>query len=509
MLCPTCKNSVPAGALHCPTDGAALPVGPEARVGLVVAERYRLERFVGRGRHGDVYFAKHTTVGRPLAVKALRRELMSDATAVARFVQEARSVAALGHPNVVAVVDAGTLPDNTPYLVMEWIEGDSLAAHARRVGPMPPTRAAELVAAIASGLGACHAIGVVHRDLKPDNVVLARTPSGEVPKIVDFGLARVSSADKKLTTHGAVVGDFRYAAPEQLAGAETDARVDIYALGCVFFELVVGRPPSRGEPVAPALGPFAAVAARAFSVQRDARYPTMEAFRTALTDAANGTSATFTVAEVARVTVPKVGKPQPVAKAPQPAQSKPDRPAAPSRAWLLPVVFATGALVAAGIFGAAMVMLDGAKSEATTRTVLESPHTPAPSALPVAPVAAAPTAQPAPGDVAVGTVSLVSRGQALEVRLGDRLLGTTPLRIARPRTDEPMTLTLVHDRRMVGSVVISSRSPDVVEVNVAAAHPQTGHGASHLAPPVPAPSADVAPAPTMAPTPADVLDPWD
>lgn len=491
-------------------------------MGLVVGGRYRIERFIGRGRHGEVYFARHVTVGRAVAIKALRRELTTDPTAVARFVQEAQAVAALGHPNVVEVTDAGDLPDRTPFLVMEWLEGEPLSSYMRRTGPLPPTRAAEIVVAIASGLAACHGIGVIHRDLKPDNVVLARTPTGELPKVVDFGLARVTTGDKKLTAHGAVVGDFRYAAPEQVSGGPVDGRVDVYALGCVLFELVVGRPPQRGEPIAPALGPFAPIAARAYAVARDQRFATMDAFREALLEAANGTSATF--APIVAMPVPAVA----VAA----ARTEP-QPAAPatkaSRRWLLPAILATLALVGTAVTAAVFVLRPTAVETTTSgaSVVPLAPPLAAPPAAPVVPdpVPAAPTTA-----VATTNVRIESTGAPLEIRLGDRAIGDTPLSIARPTGEERITLTVASAGHELQSLVLDARSPEVVRVGREPTPTQTPHaptrasqGASRLAAPPHAArpasehTAAPAPPPTPAPPPAatrpvanpqDMIDPW-
>lgn len=464
--------SVPTGALHCPSDGTALPVGPEARVGMVVAGRYRLERFVSRGRHGDVYYARHTTVGRAVAVKALRRELTQDPTAVARFVQEARAVAALGHPNVVEMTDAGDLPDGTPFLVMEWLDGESLTAYARRTGPMPPSRAAELIAGIAAGLGACHAIGVIHRDLKPDNIIIARTPRGDVPKIVDFGLARVTGSGKKITTHGAVVGDFRYAAPEQMSAGDVDGRVDIYALGCMFFELCVGRPPQRGEPMAPAMASFAPVAARAYAVSRDARFATMDELRQALADAANGTSANLTPAEAAAVREATKAK----------------------RSWLLPTVLATFCVLAAGLAVGMLAVLDRGNEEHTASAALGAPVTP-PSPPP-----AAPSLSP--------TIRIEATQGTLEVRRNDQRLGETPLSLARPTGDATVSLTVHANGRLIETIVLDARSPETFRVTAGEPVPDVtrpgtrapSSGAASMAPePV---------APMSAPPAQDMLDPW-
>ncbi|MEQ4210087.1 serine/threonine-protein kinase [Actinopolymorpha sp. B9G3] len=214
-----------------------------AMVGTSVG-RYRLDELLSRGGMGEVWRAFDTTLGRPVAVKLLRAGL-TDAADKKRFVREARSAAQLSHPNVVAIFDVGDWLGSS-YLVMELLEGKTLAEELADNGPLPIADVRDLGAQAAAGLMAAHAAGVVHRDVKPSNLV--RTREGTL-KVVDFGIARVlNEASTRLTRTGTIVGTAAYIAPEQARGTDADARTDLYALGCVLYQLLAGRTPFVGGP---------------------------------------------------------------------------------------------------------------------------------------------------------------------------------------------------------------------------------------------------------------------
>ncbi|MEQ7129449.1 serine/threonine-protein kinase [Actinopolymorpha sp. B11F2] len=208
----------------------------------VVAGRYRLRSLLGRGGMGEVWQADDQMLGRPVAVKLLATTV-SDPADRARFVREARSAAQVSHPNVVAVYDVGEFNER-PYMVMELFHGPTLAAELAERGPLPLEEVRRLGAHAAAGLQAAHLAGVVHRDIKPSNLAL----SGDgVLKLMDFGIARaVDEAATRLTQPGTVVGTASYLAPEQVAGSAGDARSDLYAFGCVLYEMLTGRPPFTG-----------------------------------------------------------------------------------------------------------------------------------------------------------------------------------------------------------------------------------------------------------------------
>lgn len=211
------------------------------RAGITVG-RYRLDELLSTGGMGEVWRAFDTTLGRQVAVKLLAAGI-NDAADHERFVREARAAAQLNHPNVVAIFDVGEW-SGRPYLVMELLDGHTLAEELHARGPLPVAEVRDLAAQAASALNAAHANGVVHRDIKPSN--LFRTRDG-VLKVVDFGIARVlDEASTRLTRTGTVVGTAAYLAPEQARGWSADARTDLYSLGCVIYQLLCGRTPFTG-----------------------------------------------------------------------------------------------------------------------------------------------------------------------------------------------------------------------------------------------------------------------
>ena len=249
--CPKCGTGYDAALQFCPRDGAALRRGDGADdpTGQVIGERYRVVREIDSGGMGRVYLAEHLHMGRQCAVKIMRRALLEDASAQARFHREAESASRISHPNVATIYDFGETGDGTAFLAMEYVPGESLAKLMEREGPLAPLRAAGIVGQIAAGLDAAHELPIVHRDLKPDNVMVARHRDGsDAVKLVDFGIAKSAAADvTTVTALGLVVGTPDYMAPEQAAGRAVDARADVYALGLVAFHLLTGALPFPGE----------------------------------------------------------------------------------------------------------------------------------------------------------------------------------------------------------------------------------------------------------------------
>jgi eukaryotic-like serine/threonine-protein kinase len=250
--CPTCGAHFSPDGRFCPFDGTALvaAVGwhPSADelLGTVVDGRYELLRVIGQGGMGTVYEVRHRALGKRFALKALRKDLARDAEIAARFIQEARTAAAVSHPGLVEITDFGRLETGQVYFVMELLEGESLAALLRRSGPLPAARALAIVRQLAHAVKAAHDASIVHRDLKPDNIHLGRGDASDVVKVVDFGLAKVIGSSK-LTRAGVVFGTPHYMSPEQAAGESVDHRADIYSLGIVMYEMFTGKVPFEAD----------------------------------------------------------------------------------------------------------------------------------------------------------------------------------------------------------------------------------------------------------------------
>ncbi|MBO0777100.1 MAG: Stk1 family PASTA domain-containing Ser/Thr kinase, partial [Actinobacteria bacterium] len=214
--------------------------------------RYELDGIVGRGGMAEVYRARDIRLDRVVAVKTLREDLARDQTFQARFRREAQSAASLNHPSIVAVYDTGedaSGPSHVPYIVMEYVDGRTLRDLLRDDRRLLPERALEITDGVLRALDYSHRHGIVHRDIKPGNVMLTR--SGDV-KVMDFGIARaVSDAQATMTQTAQVIGTAQYLSPEQARGERVDARSDLYSTGCLLYELLTGRPPFLGDsPVA-------------------------------------------------------------------------------------------------------------------------------------------------------------------------------------------------------------------------------------------------------------------
>ncbi len=241
------------------------PSPPDSLVGQILSDRYRIESRLGEGGMGAVYLAEHVLMHKRLAIKVLHQEMTRMPEVVARFEREAMAAAHIEHPNVAAATDFGKLQDGSFFLVLEYIEGQSLREVVAK-GPMPVARVLRIAHQIAAGLGRAHALGIVHRDLKPENVMLVeREGEPDFVKVLDFGIAKVpvgelshagsaSGAKEALTQLGMVYGTPEYMAPEQALGQLVDSRADLYALGVMMFEMLAGARPFDADSKVALLG---------------------------------------------------------------------------------------------------------------------------------------------------------------------------------------------------------------------------------------------------------------
>ncbi|MBI5490287.1 MAG: serine/threonine protein kinase [Deltaproteobacteria bacterium] len=225
-------------------------------VGKALEGKYQIIRIIGEGGMGVVFEARHLLLERKLAVKVLHADVATDAGVVQRFHNEARVTAALGHPNIIEVTDMGILPSGAPFLVMEYLEGESLAHRIEQGGPLPVAEAVEVVVQVLDALSVVHEAGVVHRDLKPDNVFLATRAGAagrgkSAVKLLDFGISKLRERDGRalnLTRTGTTLGTPYYMAPEQAAGKkQVDHRLDLYAVGVILYESLTGKRPFDGD----------------------------------------------------------------------------------------------------------------------------------------------------------------------------------------------------------------------------------------------------------------------
>ena len=254
--CTTCGNHYPQDFVVCPIDATALDFDTsedaDALVGQIIAGTYRILRVVGEGGMGKVYEAQHLRLGhRKVSVKVLHPEFARDRDVVSRFQREAESASAITHPNVLEVYDVDTTADGRPFMVGEFLVGEELGDHLERVGRVEINQTVRLVRQVCQALIAAHEKGIVHRDMKPENVfMIAREGMAHV-KVIDFGISKSGTGQTHLTRTGMIIGTPAYMAPEQARGDKVDARADIYATGALLYTMLTGqRPFDSDDPTA-------------------------------------------------------------------------------------------------------------------------------------------------------------------------------------------------------------------------------------------------------------------
>jgi len=294
--CPKCGVEYPDATTLCPSDGSALEKDPDSLVGTTLAGKYRIDARLNEGGMGTVYRGTHVLMDKTVAIKVLRPSLAADEKIVARFSREARAASRISHPNALSVTDFGEDESGHVFLVMEFLSGKTLKQVIRDEGPLPLARVVDIARQIGDALHAAHEQGVVHRDLKSDNIMLLDTMTGDHAKVLDFGIAKINepegAVDTNLTAPNLVIGTPQYMSPEQCSqDSEIDARSDIYSFGVILYEMLVGHVPFSGdsptmvmmkhlqEPVPSVLeersdvpAPVARVVARAMAKVPDNRY---------------------------------------------------------------------------------------------------------------------------------------------------------------------------------------------------------------------------------------------
>ncbi|MBK9035364.1 MAG: serine/threonine protein kinase [Myxococcales bacterium] len=426
-----------------PPSGVRTLRAEEDLVGTTLLGRYSITRKIGQGGMGAVYEATHTLIGKRVAVKVLLDKYARKEQVVARLEQEARLASSIGHEHIIDITDFGLTEDGRTFVVMEFLEGESLAELLNREGPLPEQRIVDIAWQIASALGAAHAKGIVHRDVKPDNVFLLRRKDKDFVKVVDFGISKsMRSSDvgdddsPRLTQTGMVLGTPLYMSPEQARGdEELDARIDIYALGVILYELATGHVPFTGtnylaiisqvlndEPKTPrALRPelsdeFENIVLKALAKERSERYQSTDAIITDLSalhdDPTHST-------QRARITGPRrrFGKRGGGLR---------------MVAW----VAALAAIIAAVVVTVSMTMSTSAARQPSAAVVDAGPPPPPPIDAPPA---------PPPPQVEIVKLRVETTPPGAMLSEGGRDLGQAPREIELPLTGETVTLVATLD----------------------------------------------------------------
>jgi len=425
------------------------PAPNDSLVGSTLNERYDVTRKIGEGGMGVVYEAKHTLIGKRVAIKVLLDKYAQKADIVARLQQEARLASSIGHEHIVDITDFGETVDGRTYVVMEFLEGESLAQLLAREGPLPPARAVTIARQVSSALGAAHGKGIVHRDVKPENVFICRRNERDFVKVVDFGISKAirpsegedghGSSSPRLTHTGMVLGTPLYMSPEQARGEDDlDHRIDVYAVGVILYELLTGEVPFRGtnylnvisqvlsvEPKTPSqvrpdlsISPaLESVVLKAMAKDRHHRYASMVELDADLARLEKGDAV---VAALSEPRLSGIGQ-------------RRRRSRLPMFLWFAGVCAVVGATVAV------VVPLTRSKDPTVTTPTLQ----PTPPAQPTP--ARPPVVDDKPKVIPTVNITVHSTPPGAEIYWGDVLKGTTPATIPFNRNDETIELTLSHE----------------------------------------------------------------
>ncbi|MFI5306253.1 MAG: serine/threonine protein kinase [Polyangiales bacterium] len=508
-------------------------------IGQVLDGRYRITAVLGEGGMGIVYKAVHIALNKPLAIKVLRPEVSKNEEIVARFKQEAQSASQIGNQHIIDISDFGMLPDGSTYFVMEFLNGVSLTTALER-GRFTPERTMHIAKQLCQALGAAHEIGIIHRDMKPDNVQLVeRGDDEDFVKVLDFGIAKVGGTQSKLTQAGQVFGTPHYMSPEQCAGTNVDHRTDIYAVGVMLYEMATGKVPFDADhlmgiltkhlyenPIPPHELPppvnvppaLEAVILKCLAKKPELRYSSMGELLEDVEAMERGRTPKAVVDQVQRSTLS--GQQGPVSTdAPGRVTVGLGQPV-PGRRSPLPFVIGGAALVVAGGIAFFVATRSSSDQPNVVKPAGETAASNAPAAAPSQPAPQAGTT-PQPEQPAAPAqppqVTINSEPVGAEVYRGNALLGNTPFTMPRPDADEQVQLELRQSGYQSKSFSISAMTEDGLKVTLS--RQSSGRHAPAAKPgPAPAP-APAAPAETKPAKPkhpdrqhhgvdTEVLDPW-
>ncbi|HJQ27556.1 MAG TPA: protein kinase [Blastocatellia bacterium] len=248
-LCYDCGSPIPATDALCPRCGTKTGKPDDPLIGTIFTDKYEIEAKLGSGGMCDVYRARHVRIGKAVAIKILRPEFAADPKITERFEREARAASLVRHPNAISIMDYGVAAGNTPFLVMELVDGATVRELLKQHGAMTVERVAGIVAQACGALEAAHSVGVIHRDIKPENIIITEYDGRDWVEVVDFGIAKIQedmSRRAALTGANLIIGTPRYMSPEQAQEQTVDARSDIYSFAVVVYEMLAGGPPFSG-----------------------------------------------------------------------------------------------------------------------------------------------------------------------------------------------------------------------------------------------------------------------
>ena len=499
-------------------------------LGTQVAGRYKILSKLGEGGMGVVYLAEHVFIEKKVAIKILSEDFARKADLVARFMQEAKAASKIGHENIIDITDFGETASGSVFFVMEYLDGADLANTIRAVGSLPLGRVRYIFNQICRGLGAAHGKGIIHRDLKPENIYLVtREGSQDFVKILDFGIAKISSVDEggsRLTRTGMIFGTPEYMSPEQARGDRPDHRVDIYAAGCILYEMLTGdvpfhaetfmgvltkhmfeepEPPTRRAPQLSIPPAVEAVVLKALAKDRDQRYQTMKELALALEDAVGGDPAAAWGSETSSVAVMYQREPSKPFKVP--VGSSPTH-VTPPPSISTPIEKKGRGLIAAL---AGVVVVGGVAAVIALKKPAEPPPKPveAPkAALPVEtpkaavpvepkPVAVVPQEPAQPVKVPDSEIDISSMPSQAEIFRGAERLGVTPAKLTLAPTTQPFEVVIKKKGFKEHKLRISpDRSREYVVELPSAAAAARPHTSSR---PLPAPPPPVEKAPEAKP----------